>query len=428
MNKGLLGGVGHLRQRRLDDLEPLAGGRRRQRGPRLQPHDPRLPLGRRDRGVQDPAQQLRRRVRPGGRGAGQPRHQGRDQHVPRHRVLLRAPGLAELDRTTSWSRRASPRRPSSGTTSAATFGGPILKDKLHFFLSYEKNKDARTRVRSGFVPTAAERAGRLQRLPSRRAAPRPIPNDPLTGQPFPGNRIPGQPPEPAGVAFLKLYQLPNDDAELGLQQLRGGRRHADQVGPDQRPDGLEPQQQHARDGPLHAGQLGGQQPGRRHDASGATRRRRSSAPTGTSRASRSWPSSTRPSGRSMTNTLTFSYSANTINVTRTGDTALVDEINHADPDHLPRQPQGAGRRRPAAVLGRGPATATSGTRRPWTNNQDLYVLKDDCSAVFGKHFLKAGRLPEHERQERRAGEHLAGIGAVLDGAAGFLTPTATCPA
>src|SRR6185295_3753002 len=40
-----------------------------------------------------------------------------------------------------------------------TFGGPILKDKLHFFVSLEWNKDKRSDVRTSFVPTAAERSG-----------------------------------------------------------------------------------------------------------------------------------------------------------------------------------------------------------------------------------------------------------------------------
>ena len=61
--------------------------------------------------------------------------------------------------TTSWSRRASPAAPLKWDDFGGTFGGPILKDKLHFFVSYEKNNDARSSVRTGFVPTAAERAG-----------------------------------------------------------------------------------------------------------------------------------------------------------------------------------------------------------------------------------------------------------------------------
>ena len=40
-----------------------------------------------------------------------------------------------------------------------TFGGPIVKDKLHFFASEEWNREKRGVTRATFVPTAAERAG-----------------------------------------------------------------------------------------------------------------------------------------------------------------------------------------------------------------------------------------------------------------------------
>ena len=96
----------------------------------------------------------------------------------------------------------------------ATFGGPIIKDKLHFFLSYEKNKDTKTSVRSGFVPTAEERAGNFSGSRLSGCTPQ-IPNDPLTGQPFPGNIIPANRISPAGAAFANLYQLPNNNPSSG---------------------------------------------------------------------------------------------------------------------------------------------------------------------------------------------------------------------
>src|SRR5688572_9966360 len=87
-----------------------------------------------------------------------------------------------------------------------TLGGPILKDKLHFFYSQEFNKDNKSDVRTSFVPTAAERSGDFSvRGP---CAP-PAPVDPLTGQAFPGNRIPANRISPAGQLMLAQISLPN---------------------------------------------------------------------------------------------------------------------------------------------------------------------------------------------------------------------------
>ena len=52
-----------------------------------------------------------------------------------------------------------PKAPLKWDDYGATFGGPVVKDKLHFFASYEKNKDSRSSIRVGFVPTQAERNG-----------------------------------------------------------------------------------------------------------------------------------------------------------------------------------------------------------------------------------------------------------------------------
>ena len=82
-------------ERRRQHRKPVDGGRREQQRRRVQPHDPRLPVGGRDRRVQDPPQQLRRGVRPGRRRPDQHRDPGRHERVPRQRLLLRPPRRAE---------------------------------------------------------------------------------------------------------------------------------------------------------------------------------------------------------------------------------------------------------------------------------------------------------------------------------------------
>src|SRR2546425_1689164 len=82
-------------------------------------------------------------------------------------------------------------------------GGPILKNKLFYFGTYQG-----TRIRSeaagrlAFVPTAAERAGDFSSL-SRQLV------DPVTRQPFPNNQIPQDRISPVAKYFLKSIPLPN---------------------------------------------------------------------------------------------------------------------------------------------------------------------------------------------------------------------------
>src|SRR5207245_2334977 len=154
----------------------------------------------------------------------------------------------------------------------ATLGGPILKDKLHVFLSWEKNKDDKSSVRSGFVPTVAERAGDFSGARLAGCTPQ-IPVDPLTGQPFPGNVIPAN----------------------RLNQNIGSK---------------------------------------------------------------------------MTNALTYSYSANKITATRTGDSSLVDQINSLIPTLYPSSiKERAGVSQPL-FWGAGPY-GSLWNQAPWLNNQDL---------------------------------------------------------
>jgi hypothetical protein len=84
-------------------------------------------------------------------------------------------------------------------------GGPIKKDKLFYFGTYQG-----TRLRNtpagiiSFVPTAAERNGDFSSL-----LPRPQLIDPVSRAPVPGNIIPASRINPVSQFFLKRVPLPN---------------------------------------------------------------------------------------------------------------------------------------------------------------------------------------------------------------------------
>lgn len=75
-----------------------------------------------------------------------------------------------------------------------TVGGPLVRDRVFYFVGFEGFRHKATQSFNARYPTAAERNGDLSALLSRTDAQgRPAPiaiYDPLTGQPFPGNIIP----------------------------------------------------------------------------------------------------------------------------------------------------------------------------------------------------------------------------------------------
>jgi hypothetical protein len=100
------------------------------------------------------------------------------------------------------------------------------------------------------------------------------------------------------------------------------------------------------------------------------------------------------------NSLSFTYSANVITVTRGGLTPeLNDQLNAAIPGIFPDsiKEYGASRGHPI-FFGREGYGDDLQNMAPFKNNQNLFVLKDDYSAVFGKHFFKAGIVGSYNQK------------------------------
>jgi hypothetical protein len=103
-----------------------------------------------------------------------------------------------------------------------TFGGPIVKEKLFNFFSYEglRIRQAAPGLTSVLVPTAEQRQGDFSR-----STPAGI-FDPLTltdgvRQPFPGNRIPATRMNPLALAALKVVPLPNGSSASLFENTTG---------------------------------------------------------------------------------------------------------------------------------------------------------------------------------------------------------------
>ena len=95
-----------------------------------------------------------------------------------------------------------------------TLGGPIRKDKTHFFVTWEQTRQLTSFDTTSTVPTLLERRGDFSDLRSAAAQPILI-YDPLTGStaatrlPFPGNAIPSARFDPVALAAMSYFPLPN---------------------------------------------------------------------------------------------------------------------------------------------------------------------------------------------------------------------------
>ncbi|MEM7353289.1 MAG: TonB-dependent receptor, partial [Acidobacteriota bacterium] len=289
-----------------------------------------------------------------------------------------------------------PKEPLDRKDFGFTLGGPIAKDKVHFFISGEWNDEERGTVRSATVPTAAERTGDF----SQSATP---PIDPLTGNPFPGNIIPSDRLSPGGLALLNLYPDPTVTG-TALNWVDSVPTQIDWNQINARLDWSVNQrnqvlfrytEDHWENPAPNAGEtngLWGDDPFPTVDSAWDQPGQSLVAQLNS------------VIGQSVVNTVTFSMSGNDISIDRGSGDAINSEINANIPTFFPSDQKSGGADRSHPVYWGGATGRDLWNISPWENNLDIVSLKNDYEQVFGDHWVKAGVLySENEKSENIGG-------------------------
>jgi hypothetical protein len=267
-----------------------------------------------------------------------------------------------------------------------------MKDKLHFFASQEWNREKRGIVRSAQVPTALERVGNFSEGGNADCS-NPVPVDPSTGKPFAGNVIPANRLSAAGQLYLQLLPLPNvtpghgdcnnwvDSVTSPINWRQENVRLDYTLSDRTRLMMRYTQDSWKNNSPSAQAQLWGDDPFTAVDSN--------------------WDQPGRSLmvqlnqtiGTNAINTLQFSYSGNKIVVTRGGDQPELNrQITQAVPTVWPLSGKRQGEDIGHPIFWDAPMFGVLWNEAPFKNNEDLFILKDDYSKVFGKHLFKVGGL------------------------------------
>lgn len=105
-----------------------------------------------------------------------------------------------------------------------SLGGPIVKNKTHFFASWEETREAFGSATVYTVPTLAQRQGDFSQLKSLLYDPSTLLNG--KKQPYPGNVIPRNNLDPVAVAALPYIPLPTRASASGTSGNFGANSHS----------------------------------------------------------------------------------------------------------------------------------------------------------------------------------------------------------
>ena len=268
------------------------------------------------------------------------------------------------------------------------------------------------------MPTQAERNGDFSGTPSCNT--NTVPIDPLTGNPFPGNRIPADRLSPAGQAFLNLYALPNLPSNgcennwvtsvtspIDYKQFSG---RADwSLSNATRVMVRYTQDSWKNDGPSVQANLWGDDPFPSVDSNW-------------DQPSKSFVAIAEPDDglEGRPTRCSSRYSANKIEITRSGlDTSLGDAVTSSLQPIFGYDTKQYGTLTSHPVFWGGGPYAALWNEAPFLNNQDLFVIKDDYTRVFGKHFVKAGVLVSANKKNEDTNGNGSSMHSAFWGASGL---------